>query len=155
MAGQDTVTLGQALAAAREARSLTIDDVATRLRLAKRRVAALEEDRIASIAAPVFVRGYLRQLARMYGLRYEDLLARFDRDTKRAAAPAQPIPSIENRRSGRRVLRIGVWISLIVVFGYLFARMGGESIARYVEPTWDALLSVVELMRSNTGEPES
>ena len=155
MSGRDTVTLGQTLAAAREARGLTIDEVASRLRLGKHRVAALEEDRIGLIVAPVFVKGYLRQLAPLYGLKYEDLLARFDRDTKRTAAPAQPIPSIENLRNGRRVLRIGVWIALIVFFGFLVARMGGELIVRYVEPRWDALLSVVERMRSDTGEPES
>ncbi len=155
VSGQDTVTLGQTLAAAREARGLAIDEVASRLRLGKHRVAALEEDRIGLIVAPVFVKGYLRQLAPLYGLKYEDLLARFDRDKRLAVAPVQTVPGIENLRTGRRVLRIGVWIVLIVFSGYLITRMAGDSIMQYVEPGWDALHSAVERMLSDAGEPGS
>ena len=155
MSGEDSVTLGQALAVAREARGLTIGEVDSKLRLGKHYVAAFEEDRIGSIVAPVFVKGYLRHLARLYGLKYEDLLARFDRNTSLATAPTQPISSIDNRRNGRKVLRSGGWILAVAVSGYVIARMDGGSIVRYVEPVWDALQSVIEFIGDDAEEPET
>ncbi len=58
---------GARLRAAREARGLSIEDVAERLRLNAAMVLAMEQDRFALLGAPVFARGHLRNYAALVG----------------------------------------------------------------------------------------
>jgi len=60
-------TAGARLARARERASLTLDQVAEKLRLDRSTVAALESDDHTSIGAAVFVRGFLRRYASLVG----------------------------------------------------------------------------------------
>jgi len=59
---------GAQLRTAREARGLTIEAVAERLRLNAALVLAMEEDRLALLGAPVFARGHLRNYAQLLGV---------------------------------------------------------------------------------------
>ena len=59
---------GARLRGAREARGLSIEDVAERLRLNAALVLAMEEDRVALLGAPVFARGHLRNYATLVGV---------------------------------------------------------------------------------------
>ncbi|MSQ91488.1 MAG: helix-turn-helix domain-containing protein [Gammaproteobacteria bacterium] len=68
---------GTRLRGAREARGLTIEAAAERLRLNAALVLAMEEDRLALLGAPVFVRGHLRNYAALLGLPEEEILAAF------------------------------------------------------------------------------
>jgi len=68
---------GARLRDAREARGLTIEAAAERLRLNAALVLAMEEDRLALLGAPVFVRGHLRNYAALLGLPEEEILAAF------------------------------------------------------------------------------
>jgi cytoskeleton protein RodZ len=68
---------GARLRGAREARGLTIEAAAERLRLNVALVLAMEEDRLALLGAPVFVRGHLRNYAALLGLPEEEILAVF------------------------------------------------------------------------------
>ena len=61
-------SLGQLLREARVAKELTIDQLATGLRIDARQISALEEDRFEQIGVPVFVKGYIRQCAQRLGL---------------------------------------------------------------------------------------
>lgn len=61
-------TIGGALRTAREARGLSIQDAANRLRLMNRQVVAMETNDFASLGQPVFVRGFVRNYARLLGL---------------------------------------------------------------------------------------
>ena len=67
-APMDTPTsAGQALARARAAKGLTVEDVSRQLKLSVAQVHALESDNHASLPAPIFVRGFLRSYARFIG----------------------------------------------------------------------------------------
>jgi cytoskeleton protein RodZ len=58
---------GAVLAAAREAKGLSIEDISRQLKLSAAQVRALETDDHASLPSPVFVRGFLRSYARVVG----------------------------------------------------------------------------------------
>lgn len=59
---------GARLRAAREAAGLSIDEVATRLRMPARVVRSLESEDWSRLGAPVFVRGQVRSYSRLLGL---------------------------------------------------------------------------------------
>ncbi len=68
---------GERLRLAREARQLSQQDVAERLRINVDKVAALEADEIARVGAPVFAVGYIRAYARIVGLPADELIPEF------------------------------------------------------------------------------
>ncbi|MGB5131390.1 MAG: helix-turn-helix domain-containing protein, partial [Steroidobacteraceae bacterium] len=68
---------GARLRVAREAKGLTIEAAAERLRLNAALVLAMEEDRLALLGAPVFARGHLRSYAVLLGLPEDEVLASF------------------------------------------------------------------------------
>lgn len=63
-----TVSPGAVLASARQAAGLSVADVAAQMRLAPRQVEALEADRYAELPGAVFVRGFVRNYARVLKL---------------------------------------------------------------------------------------
>ena len=65
---------GAALQAAREARQLSVPQVADQLKLSSAAVTALEANDWDRLPAQVFVRGYIRAYARLMGLEEEQLL---------------------------------------------------------------------------------
>ena len=86
-AEEEYTTLGAVLISAREARGLMIEQIASELRLDSRFLTALEKDDLELFVAPVFVKGYIKHLAHRYELEYEDLLARYTRQTDVGDAP--------------------------------------------------------------------
>ena len=84
MSESGQATVGQILRDAREARGVTLDDAAVRLRLMHRQVEAMERDDFSSLGQPVFARGFVRNYARLLGLAPEPLLARME------GAPSEP-----------------------------------------------------------------
>ena len=75
---------GAALQAAREARELSVPQVADQLKLSSAAVTALEANDWDRLPAPVFVRGYIRAYARLMALDDEELL-----ESGRSAAGGQ------------------------------------------------------------------
>ncbi len=71
---------GARLRAAREARGLSIEEVADRLRLNAALVLAMEQDRLALLGAPVFARGHLRNYAALVGAPEKEVMAACDSD---------------------------------------------------------------------------
>ena len=71
---------GALLRAAREARGLSIEEVADRLRLNAALVLAMEQDRLALLGAPVFARGHLRNYASLVGAPEKEVMAACDSD---------------------------------------------------------------------------
>jgi len=82
--------LGEEFRSAREARGLSLSDVAERLHIRSVYLAAIEDEDWKAIGAPVYVRGFMRTYARFLGLDAEDAVARF------AATPAgaPPAPAV-------------------------------------------------------------
>jgi cytoskeleton protein RodZ len=66
---------GEQLRAAREAAGLSLDQVAQQLKLAQRQVKALEDENFAELPGRTFIRGFVRNYARLLGLDAQRLLA--------------------------------------------------------------------------------
>jgi cytoskeleton protein RodZ len=92
-------TLGERFRAAREARGMSLSDVAEQIRIRSLYLAAIEEEKWGAIGAPVYVRGFLRTYARFLGLDPEEAVAAFNRTQP---APAQPAPLERDEPGARR-----------------------------------------------------
>lgn len=112
-------TLGRVLSKARQARGLSIEQVALQLRIDPVFVQALENDRVDVFAAPVFVRGYLRHLADRLGLELEDLLARYAEATDAenpSVTVTRPVAGYRRRWVVRLVAALIVLLSALAVW---------------------------------------
>jgi cytoskeleton protein RodZ len=86
--------VGQALAAARRAQEMSVETVAEKLKLTVRQVEAIEADDFSHLPGPVFVRGFVRNYARLLGLAPETLLASLDveqKPTETLTAPSEGV----------------------------------------------------------------
>jgi cytoskeleton protein RodZ len=109
---------GQRLRASREAAGLTVDDVASQLRMPVKVLHAIEAEQWEQLGAPVFVRGQIRSYARFLGLADAELLGSFNQAT---VAPAElvshtHIPKIQwmLEQFGRRLVYIVLTLSLVI-----------------------------------------
>ena len=122
-AGSGGPSPGARLRAAREARGLSIDDIADRLRLNAALVLAMEEDRVALLGAPVFARGHLRNYAALVGVD--------EREVVEAGEGPQPsfLPAMDLRPRARDhsrwawpVAAIVLAIAVVLAFWWWTAR---------------------------------
>lgn len=115
---------GTRLTAERRSLGLSLGDIARQLKLSVRQVEALERDDYASFAGPVFVRGFLRNYAKLLGLDPEALIAAAN---PAPAASATPAPIEEERETAanpersRRILTSVVIVALVVIAVVLLA----------------------------------
>lgn len=109
---------GDILRAEREARGLTVHQVASELHVADSMLLALEKDDFDAIGAAIFVKGHLRNYARLLGLDPVPLLDAYDRH----AHPAPP--ELVGRRpegipvqsdSGGPLLKIAGWVFVLIL----------------------------------------
>ena len=111
-------SIGAGLKAAREARALSISEVAQQLKFAPRQIEALEQERFDLLPGGTFVRGMVRSYARLLKLEPEPLLeAIADRfqapDANNLAARySQPVPFSD---SARRSTFVYLGVSLAVL----------------------------------------
>ncbi len=122
-AGSEEGSFGRALAAAREARQLSQSEVAAQLRLHPRQVKAIEEENLAGLPEGPYVRGYVRNFARLVDLPAEPLLQLLNArlgptDPLTGAGAAAPMSAIQRMPreplSGRLV--IGGAVALLLMF---------------------------------------
>jgi transcriptional regulator with XRE-family HTH domain len=108
--------LGEEFRSAREARGLSLSDVAERLHIRSVYLAAIEDEDWKAIGAPVYIRGFMRTYARFLGLDAEAAVARFAA-TAPSPAPAAPSRAIEerSRESGGDATRPSAFAILAVV----------------------------------------
>ncbi|MGH8282879.1 MAG: helix-turn-helix domain-containing protein [Gammaproteobacteria bacterium] len=111
--------LGATLRAAREARNLPIHKAAQDLHLGDEILLALESDDYRTLGAPIFVRGHLRNYARLLDLSEDEVLAEYEHATSRLAPPPlipqQPGGSTFTRRVGMPVFSGAVFVVLVVL----------------------------------------
>jgi cytoskeletal protein RodZ len=124
--------LGEEFRSAREARGLSLSDVAERLHIRSVYLAAIEDEDWHVIGAPVYVRGFMRTYARFLGLDPEAAVARFSAavppGTPAASAPrpaATPAPS--EKAAGERsspslaaILAVVVAVAAVLFVGFEF-----------------------------------
>jgi len=114
-------SLGDEFRVAREARGLSLSDVAEQLHIRSTYLQAIEQEDWATIGAAVYVRGFLRTYARFLGVDPEHAIEAFSRSqpapppTKQWGASAQPVgvPAPPGRPS------IWLWLSGVVAVGLL------------------------------------
>src|SRR5215469_5649088 len=99
-------SLGERFRAAREARGLSLSDVAEQIRIRSVYLGAIEDENWSAIGAPVYTRGFLRTYARFLGLDPEEVVNEFNRLTASApatthAATAAPSVSVSRLQEGR------------------------------------------------------
>jgi cytoskeleton protein RodZ len=90
---------GAALKKARESAGLSIEQVAEKLFLLESVVSSLEKDCYDRIRGETFVRGYMRNYARLLGLDDQEILGRYAA-RRRASAPAKSDSRFGRRRDG-------------------------------------------------------
>jgi cytoskeleton protein RodZ len=121
--------VGSRLAAARERRGWSINEVASRVRLSPKQVSALERMALAELPGPVFVRGFLRTYAREVGLDPAPLLDDYNALVGGEPVPAATAPSHASspvfraaaREHYARPVVLGAAIVLLVALGVIGA----------------------------------
>ena len=118
---------GARLTAERRNLGLSLGDIARQLKLSVRQVEALERDDYAAFAGPVFVRGFLRNYARLLNLDPDVLIAAAT-PAPVAGVAAAPVAALEERQPqaatperSRRVLMSAVIGALVVIAVVLLA----------------------------------
>lgn len=119
---------GKALAEARERLGLSVAEVARQLRLSTRQIEALEADDHASLPGKTFLRGFLRNYAKLLQLDPEPLLALCQPEPPQAQSIAVPTSRIKfggKRRlmpfgdqSGKPKLKYAVIIGVVLLISW-------------------------------------
>jgi cytoskeleton protein RodZ len=108
------VSPDQLLHNAREAKGLSVDEVAHDLHLEASVIYSLESGDYAALGAPVFVRGYMRSYARLLGLSEKEVLAGMD----------DPVPESEEfismsvaseEKLGASMVTFSLWAAITLV----------------------------------------
>jgi cytoskeleton protein RodZ len=115
-----TANVGQILRDARVAKDLTIDQLATELRIEARQLAALEDNRFEQIGVAVFVKGYLRQYAQRLGIDQQHVLAVYNRQAQPAEVRMQPSRTIKLRDERQ----ITVWVVALLLLALIAVGLG-------------------------------
>jgi len=127
-----TMGPGRYLKNARQNKKLRIEDVAFELRLTPGQVTALEEDDYSRMPEVTYVRGYLRNYARLLGLPVDDVLmahARITRNDDVATVTVAPVSEREIHVAGAGIRFIPVLLVLAVIGVAAYWFMGREATA--------------------------
>lgn len=114
---EDPAGPGSQLREARHRANLSLEGVATQLRLDRRTVRALEESDFEHLPAPTFVRGYIRSYARLLGLPPGPILEAFDNQGITTPAILADITQRPQARSSDFPVRL---VSYAVIAGLVF-----------------------------------
>jgi cytoskeleton protein RodZ len=109
--GATELNLGVKLRYAREAQSLSLDDIAAELKISPEALLALEECRFDAVGPPVFAKGYLKQYASLLGLDARDIIADYERAAGNQGIDISPSKAIK-LRDDRQIV---VWIVAAVM----------------------------------------
>jgi cytoskeleton protein RodZ len=117
------LSFGAALAAAREAIGVSVGDMAGRMRLHPRQIAALEAEQISVLPEATFVRGFIRNYAKEVRLDPAPLLASFNARVGPGApvrgigqGPSRIVQAAERERMSRQLVILG-GVGLLILLG--------------------------------------
>jgi len=92
-------TVAEQLRAAREAQKLTVEQVAEATKIRTDRVRALEEGKFDAFSATIYIRGSVKNYAKMLKLDEAKLLAALDAELKVTEKFSEPPPLVETRKT--------------------------------------------------------
>ncbi len=113
---------GASLRAAREARQLDIEKIAVQLHLSRAMVEAIERDDYEVLPGSVYVRGYLKNYARLVGLSVTHVLHGYDarRPEETIATPVVKKSIRSEVSSGHAGVRLVTWGIVLILVGLVF-----------------------------------
>jgi hypothetical protein len=137
--------LGDEFRAAREARHLALADVSDQIHIRSVYLQSIEEEDWAAIAAPVYVRGFIRTYARFLGMDPEGAVEAYNADMEDAEREADgPVRVAPARRRGPS---IWIWLAaaaalvLLCFVGYSYYQLQTSGTAATAVPTGDLAAS--------------
>ena len=87
-------TIGAELRQMRESKSLSIEDIAEKLKVRPSIIAALEADKYGDLPEPIYTRAYLERYAQIVGLDASSLVKSYDRRAGFTAGQAVVVPKV-------------------------------------------------------------
>lgn len=162
---EDRPSVGHALAQARIAAGLSIDEVSTTTRVRVPIVQSIEQDDFSRCGGDVYARGHIRTIARAVGLDPEPLVEQYvaEHGTAAVAAPVTPLYEAERIRSEPRrpnwtAAMVAAIVAVIGFVGFTVVTGGGngdKSTADAATPTPTATTpSVTQSPQSNGADPK-
>lgn len=122
------ISVGEQLRQAREARGLKVADISQTLKLGPRQVEALENGDWQHLPGPTFIRGFVRNYARLMQLDAVSFMAQLDQVLekpvdnlgKQGSGPAPLPPSTMSGASGRdrQVISVGLGLVVLAALAY-------------------------------------
>ena len=109
-------SFGEELRKQREIRRIGLPEIADATKISKRFLEALERDDFASLPAPVFTRGFVREYARYLGLNAEEMVDRYAQYARLVEKPEdpQPQPLVSATHVPERQARTFPWRAAII-----------------------------------------
>jgi cytoskeleton protein RodZ len=117
------VSAGRLLRAARDTCQLSVEQVAQQLNLDIRKVIALESDDYGALPPALYVKGYIRAIAGLLGVRADEVLAAYQRDCNSTADPeltpfaSRPAVQLTSNSPRMRVITVGLIVILAALVG--------------------------------------
>ena len=110
-------SIGRYLKGMREARGMSVEEIARATRIPISSIERVEGDHFDDLPGEVFVRGFLRAYARAVHAPVDEVLARYTSSRRVAAVTPLPLSTPEGRRpSGRRVGVAIAFVLLLILF---------------------------------------
>lgn len=132
-AGPSETNFGSSMRRAREARAISLHQIATATKISNATLEALERNDISRLPGGIFSRAIVRSYAIEVGLDPEttvrDFIAQFPQDSVTAGSPHVPQEDHESIESNRKVAETAVKlvaISLLVIGAILYFTFRGE-----------------------------
>ena len=136
--------LGDEFRAAREARHLSLSDVSEHIHIRSVYLQSIEAEEWSTIAAPVYLRGFLRTYARFLRLDSEDAVRRLNEILGDAAAkPAEPLNVKPIRTRTRTSESPSPWLWLALAVAVLLVAFVGYQVFVYRQDLGDAPATTV------------
>jgi cytoskeleton protein RodZ len=127
--------LGEEFRAAREARHLSLSDVSEQIHIRTIYLQSLEDEDWSAIAAPVYVRGFIRTYARFLGLPSEQAVAEFNDSIGAGAAKPSHAAGEQHVTAARRRPSVWLWVAgaaaliLVAFVGYNYVQLQQQGAA--------------------------
>jgi cytoskeleton protein RodZ len=122
------LTFGEELRKEREIRGISLAEIADTTKISKRFLEAIEKNDFATLPAPVFTRGFVREYARYLGLNAEEMVDRYAHYVRAAqlGEDDQPLPLVSSSTPGDRPSRSTSsgrrsWVVVVIALAALAA----------------------------------
>lgn len=148
-------SVGTLLRNARESRSLPVADIAQALKLGQRQVEALERDDWSVLPGTTFIRGFVRNYARLVDIDPAPLMERLEGQLEKPvdtlAVPAAAPPRISNASKSRDGLVVGIGGVLLVLAALAYFLLPNDLGA--LRDAWQSLLGGTETTTVEVAPP--